>query len=363
MMKADLFLNEIVECSVGRSRAELAQLCRQTVAYTSQEDTLRKLSIMKQRLQLFAPESLRSGVITDFVDMTVSTVRDLSPDSSTVPDFPLVGKDVRDAWEQLEALVVTPLCRAKDLDAILFGSSEIEANVVCGGVLLTGFPGVGKSVLARYAAASAAYILPSLKLLNVSCTSLVHKEVGGSEKSIRRIFECARAAAPCILLMDGIENIAAVRGHDNTTEGTMDRILSTLLTELDGVDSNVKNGGRIAVIGITHNVSWIDPALRRPGRLERVIRLDLPDLETRRGIAMRELTPSMGELFTQEISEAIARQTVAKSGAEVIALCAEGRLNCLREHIQLKLQGPPELRAKHFFELSNINEVRGMKNE
>jgi SpoVK/Ycf46/Vps4 family AAA+-type ATPase len=353
MVEAERLLNEIVECTIGRSRAELAQLSRQTVACTPQEDKLRQLSIMKQTLQLFAPESLRSGVMTDFVDMTVSTARDLLPVSNTIPDLPLFGKGARDAWEQLEALVVTPLCRAKDLDAILFGSSRSEGNVVCGGVLLTGSPGVGKSALARHAATLAAYLLPSFKLLNVSCTSLVHKEVGGSEKSLRRLFECARAAAPCILLMDGIENVAAVRGHDNTTEGTMDRVLSTLLTELDGVDSNFKDGGRIAVIGITHNVSWIDPALRRPGRLERVIRLDLPDLETRRDIAIRELKPSMGELSAKEISETIARQTIAKSGAEVIALCAEGRLNCVREHIQLKLQGQPELKAKHFFNLTN----------
>jgi SpoVK/Ycf46/Vps4 family AAA+-type ATPase len=75
--------------------------------------------------------------------------------------------------------------------------------------------------------------------------------------------------------MDGIENVAAVRGNDPTTEGTLDRVLSTLLVELDGVEENSEHsGGSIAVIGITHNACWIDPALKRPGRLDTVVHLE-----------------------------------------------------------------------------------------
>lgn len=350
MVPTEQLVNEVVECTVGRSMGELAQLCRQTISCSppSQSDELERLINMKKSLQLFSPESLRSGFIADFVDITVFTARDLLSVQNGRPVLQLFGECARRAWEQLEDLIVTPLCHATTLDTILFGSSRCDANVVCGGVLLTGLPGVGKSALARHAAVVAASLLPSLKLLNVSCTSLIHKEVGGSEKALQRLFASARAAAPCILLMDGIENIAAVRGHDNTTEGTMDRVLSTLLIELDGVNSNVMDGRRIAVIGITHNVSWIDPALRRPGRLQKVVRLDLPDLETRRMIAIKELEPSLGKASAREISDIIAVETIGKAAADVIALCTEGRLNCVREHVSLNLQGQPKLKIGHF---------------
>jgi peroxin-6 len=82
------------------------------------------------------------------------------------------------------------------------------------------------------------------------------------------------------VLMDGIENIAAVRGNDNTIKGTMDRVLSTLLTELDGVDSetfSLDKPACLSIIAITHNANWIDPALRRPGSLGRVIDMDDTD--------------------------------------------------------------------------------------
>jgi len=183
-------------------------------------------------------------------------------------------------------------------------------------------------------------LLPGVKLIDVSCTSLVHKEVGGSERAVRRLFQAARAAAPCILLMDGLENVAAVRGYDNTTEGTMDRVLSTLLTELDGVDNGTQQstGGKIAVIGITHDKHKIDPALRRPGRLEKVIDLQSPDLQTREDILRRELfrfkdlvrQKESGIEFDHLVST-LAEHTDGFTGAEVVARCNDGRMRCLRE--------------------------------
>jgi transitional endoplasmic reticulum ATPase len=72
--------------------------------------------------------------------------------------------------------------------------------------------------------------------------------------------------------------VGGVRGNDTTTEGTMDRLLSTILVELDGIDDDMRGeAAGIAVIGTTHNVEWIDPALRRPGRLGRVTRLEPRD--------------------------------------------------------------------------------------
>ena len=107
------------------------------------------------------------------------------------------------------------------------------------GALLAGPPGSGKTSLAFHCASLAASApgTNNVSLLDVSATSLVHKEMGGSERAVRALFAAARRAAPCIVLLDGIENVAPRRGKDTTTGGTMDRVLSTFLTEMDGIDT------------------------------------------------------------------------------------------------------------------------------
>jgi transitional endoplasmic reticulum ATPase len=361
--------DDLVECTVGRSRSEIVQYCRQAVASCSNESetpvTNKQLLLaMKASLQTLVPESLRTGIVGDFVDMKVLTARDLKLPAGRPGTFrcPLFGKDAELTWIDLQGLVVTPLCQANVLDELLYGKGVGGGKTVCGGVLLSGPPGSGKSTLAQYCASVAANLLPSVTLLDVSCTSLVHKEVGGSERAVRHLFASARAAAPCILLMDGIENVAAVRGNDNTTEGTMDRILSTLLIELDGVDNQSSlQHEKIAVIGITHNESWIDSALRRPGRLEKVIKLQYPDYDARYQIVIRELqslassdtTLSDASEYNMGLASYVASRTVGMSGAEVIAVCSEARMTSAREYLDGEKTEPDEfgwsITRNHFF--------------
>lgn len=344
--------DDLVECTVGRSRSEIAQYCRQAVSLCSNESetpvTSKQLLLaMKASLQTLVPESLRTGIVGDVVDMKVLTARDLKLPAGRVGTFqcPLFGKDAEIAWIDLQGLIVTPLCQANVLDELLYGKSVEGGKTVCGGVLLSGPPGSGKSTLAQYCASVAANLLPSVTLLDVSCTSLVHKEVGGSERAVRHLFASARAAAPCILLMDGIENVAAVRGYDNTTEGTMDRVLSTLLIELDGVDNQSSlHHERIAVIGITQNENWIDSALQRPGRLEKVIKLHYPDYDARYQIMMRELQSlassdtalSDASAYNMGLASYVAIRTEGMSGAEVIAVCSEARMTSALEYLDLE---------------------------
>ena len=386
--ETSLLLADLVECTVGRSRSELTQYCRQAVAscctnadiisadnqagFVSAPSSLQLLTAMKSALQSLKPESLRTGNTSDFMDMTVLTARDLELRATDKSDtdaiqLPLFGHDAELVWKELEALILMPLCQANDLDELLYGLHSGEGKSVCGGVLLSGEPGCGKSALAYHCARVAAKVLPSVTLIDVSCTSLVHKEVGGSERAVRRMFASAKAAAPCILLLDGIENVAAVRGNDNTTEGTMDRILSTLLIELDGVDTHSSQysghpHGKIAVIGCTHDERWIDQALRRPGRLEKVLKLHKPDFDARRLIVQRELdVPPSSEAcatevgldeYNAELSSLVASRTDGMSGAEVIAMCYEARMISAREQFNQKNESPepphPYVCLKHF---------------
>lgn len=396
-------LYDVVDCTAGRSRAEVAHCCREAILLASRSDDLtvaresmdgnddfvsdRPLSVlraMKHSLQTFAPESVRGGSLDGVVDAKVLTSKELAAFTDGGPDevrLPLFGRQAEDAWKQLEALIVAPLCRSRELDELLYGTTGPNRSVggggfasggkvVCSGALLSGPPGSGKSSLALHCAAVASRLVPTVRLLDVCCTSLVHKEVGASERAVQRLFACARAAAPCILLMDGIENVAPLRGHDNTTEGTMDRLLSTLLTEMDGIDegygsdeASPAGSGRVAVIGVTHNPLSIDPALRRPGRLEKCIVLDRPDLEARRAIVMKEVERlpidfSDAKVFEpktcNDLAQSVAMQSNGMSAAEVIALCTEASMISVRECINSgnadsdMMSFKPVLQYRHF---------------
>jgi SpoVK/Ycf46/Vps4 family AAA+-type ATPase len=339
-------LANLVECTSGFGRAELSQCCRQALlAAPSTGTNIRAadfLARLKARLQSSTPESVKSGLNSDFVDLRVFSGRDLQQlypilnPKNPILDLPVFGAGARSAWKDIHRLIVIPICHGPALDRMMF-HRECHRKAFSGGVLLAGEPGTGKSALAYFCAAFASSINPSVKLIDVSCTSLIHKELGGSERALHRLFQAARSATPCIVLLDGIENIGAVRGNDNTTEGTMDRVLSTLLTELDGVENeqeSVVNSSCMAIIGITHNPNWIDPALRRPGRLGQTIILGNPDWTARKDLFLKELDGTVYVLPSSEtdfptlndLADRFATDTEAYTGADVIALCDEIKL-------------------------------------
>jgi SpoVK/Ycf46/Vps4 family AAA+-type ATPase len=247
-------LDQVVESTVGKSRAQLALLIRQAKEAFISDNSIHVLQHLQAKL-------VTSQVVQshDLIEWRVVNATDLS----NLTLSPLQN-DMAMAYQQLEVSLVLPLCKSQQLFTLL------DHRRGMGGILLAGPSGSGKSTVAMACAKRAASLLPTVKVLDVSCTSLIHKEVGGSEQALHSLFDSARRAAPCMLILDGIETIAATRGNDATTEGTMDRVLSTLLVELDGVDDC---DSPIAVIGITLDASWIDSALKRPGRLEKVVYL------------------------------------------------------------------------------------------
>lgn len=280
--------SELAESFVGKSYSEMVQYCRQAIESVGRSQRkpsrpssfrFQVLEALKQRLQTMTPDSLRCGVTDDYVEMRVFTAKDLvlgirEQTKSGPYLLPMRGASAYNAWKALEFSIVIPLCRSRDLQNLLNNANPVDEKKMVGGLLLHGESGSGKSSIVFHCARYAAQLLPSIKLVHVNCTSLVHKEVGGSEEAIHRLFKAAHMAAPCILLLDGLENIASVRGNDATTEGTMDRMLSTLLVELDGAtDIASSELAGVAVVGITHDEKLIDPALKRPGRLSPVVRL------------------------------------------------------------------------------------------
>jgi SpoVK/Ycf46/Vps4 family AAA+-type ATPase len=374
----EALLSPIVHHSAGKLDCELAQFCREVLlncvtqtcssGQTESKDIIltERLRYLDRMLQTKTPQSLRGGSLDGVVDIRVYTPDELQSmlvtDTNGKVHLPLLGKAAKRAHEELMNVVITPLCRSDEIRALLYGGGGqevgIQAQTIRVGALLAGGPGVGKTSLVYHCAALAAK-MSRVSLLEVSATSLVHKELGGSERAVRRLFTAVRAAAPCILLIDGIECVAPKRGNDNTSEGTMDRVLSTFLTEMDGIESGEGNGivsSNIGVVGITHNPKLIDPALLRPGRLEKTITLEAPDYDARKEIAARQIAEVDFD-FTQagyfdakskdDVSNYVAMESAGMSAVEVIAICREASMVCLRE-LNFEVTTKPLLTSAHF---------------
>ncbi len=382
----EAILSRVVHHSAGKLDCELAQFCRevllncvnQTIRGSGMQ--IKSKDILKERLyyldrmlQTKTPQSIRGGSLDGIIDMRVYTPDELQSkiviDTSGKVHLPLFGNAADRAFNELMNVVITPLCRSDEIRELLYGGAgafggdgqEVGSNTqsIRVGALLTGGPGVGKTSLVHHCAALAAK-MSRVTLLEVSATSLIHKELGGSERAVRRLFTAVRAAAPCILLIDGIESVAPKRGNDNTSEGTMDRVLSTFLTEMDGIESggrdDMHTSSNIGVVGITRNPKLIDPALLRPGRLEKTITLGALDYDARKEIVARQIDEVNFD-FTQagyfdakskdDISKFVAMESAGMSAVEVIALCREASMVCLRE-LNFEVTTKPLLTYAHF---------------
>ncbi|MFH0835916.1 MAG: CDC48 family AAA ATPase [Candidatus Micrarchaeota archaeon] len=199
------------------------------------------------------------------------------------------------------------------------------------GILLFGPPGTGKTLLAKAVATES-----EANFISVKGPAIFNKWVGESEKAVREIFRKARVAAPTIIFIDEIDAIAPVRGGSGDSNVT-ERVVNALLTEMDGLQ-NLKD---IVVIGATNRADIIDPALLRPGRFDKLVRVPEPDESSRLAI-LKVHTAGMPLAKDVDLKE-LAKQTDGYSGADLEALAREAGMTALREDLEIK-----QVTAKHF---------------
>ncbi|UHH24457.1 CDC48 family AAA ATPase [Halobacterium noricense] len=250
---------------------------------------------------------------------------------------------LEDTKERLRETIQWPLDYPE-----VFESMDLESAK---GVLLYGPPGAGKTLLAKAVANEA-----NSNFISVKGPELLNKYVGESEKGVREVFEKARANAPTVVFFDEIDSIAGERGANMGDSGVGERVVSQLLTELDGIEELED----VVVVATTNRPDLIDSALLRPGRLDRHVHVPVPDEDARRAIL--EVHTRNKPLADDVDLDYLASETGNFVGADVEALVREATMNATREFINsvdpeeaIESVGNVRITAEHFEEaLSDI---------
>lgn len=196
------------------------------------------------------------------------------------------------------------------------------------GVLFYGPPGCGKTLLAKAIASEC-----QANFISVKGPELLTMWFGESEANVREIFDKARQSAPCVLFFDELDSIAVQRGSSaGDAGGAADRVLNQLLTEMDGMNAKKT----VFIIGATNRPDIIDPALMRPGRLDQLIYIPLPDLKSRESIFKATLRKS--PIAPDVDLSLLGRVTEGFSGADITEICQRACKYAIRESIEKDIE-------------------------
>jgi transitional endoplasmic reticulum ATPase len=190
------------------------------------------------------------------------------------------------------------------------------------GVLLYGPPGTGKTLLAKAVANES-----EANFISIKGPEVLSKWVGESEKAVREVFRKARQASPTIIFFDELDSITPVRGTGLGSSQVTERVISQILTELDGLEE-LKD---VVVIGATNRLDIVDPALLRPGRFDKLLKVPIPDLEARKDILKIHLEkkPLADDVKIDELAE----KTEGYTGADLAALANTTSMLVIKDHI------------------------------
>lgn len=201
------------------------------------------------------------------------------------------------------------------------------------GILLHGLPGTGKTLIAKAVAK-----MTDSNFISIKGPQLLSKWVGESEKAVREIFRKARQAAPCIIFFDEIDALIPKRGSSDSSSHATENIVSQILTEMDGLEE-LRD---VMIIGATNRLDILDPALLRPGRFDRIIKVPKPDKSSRRHIF--EIHTKTKPLAADVDIEKLADLTEGFSGAEIESVANRAALASLKRHINGKSQNLEEIK-------------------
>jgi transitional endoplasmic reticulum ATPase len=308
--------------------ADLEYLCKEAAMKTLR----RNLPDIKLEEDRLSPETLDKLIVTmtDFEE----ALKDVMP--SAMREVYLETPDVR--WSEIGGLegVKKELQEAVEWPLKYANLYEKIGYTMPRGILLHGPSGTGKTLLAKAVATES-----EANFISVRGPELLSKWVGESERGVREVFRRARQASPCVIFFDEIDALAPTRGMGGDSMVT-ERVVSQLLTELDGIQS--LNG--VVVLAATNRIELIDPALLRAGRFDKLVMVPLPDKDARKEILQIHMkgVPKAKDVDTDRIVE----MTEGFSGADMAALTNTAVSIVLQQFVS-KYPNPEEVK-KHMDE-------------
>ncbi|MFI5424854.1 MAG: CDC48 family AAA ATPase, partial [Nitrososphaerales archaeon] len=318
----DVDLEKIASMSHGFVGADLQSLAK--------EAAIRALRKVLPEIDLTAEsipsDTLRKIIVTmdDFTnvlqEMEPSALREVFVEVPNVTWNDIGG--LSDVKQELQEAVEWPL----KYQSLFTHSDAVPPK----GILLYGPPGTGKTLIAKAAAHES-----EANFISIKGPELLSKWVGESEKGVREVFRKARGAAPCIVFFDEIDAIAPTRGGAGSDSHVTERLISQLLTELDGLEILTN----VVIIAATNRPDIIDPALLRPGRFDRLLYVPPPDKESRMHVL--KIHTKKKPLANDVKIDVLADQTEGYTGADIAALASAAVMLALREHVA-KYKDPKE---------------------
>ncbi|XP_049521274.1 ATPase family protein 2 homolog isoform X2 [Dermacentor silvarum] len=303
-------ITEIADVAHGLTGADLAAVCADAALRALERNIASKNisdAALSQVVQL-----TKADVATALRHTKPSAMREVALEIPKVRWSDIGG--MKEVKLKLQQVVEWPW---KHRDAFI----RLGVTPPCG-VLLYGPPGCSKTMIAKALATES-----GLNFIGIKGPELFSKWVGDSERAVRDLFRKARAASPCIIFFDEIDALAVHRGSTSGSSNVGDRVIAQLLTEMDGIEKLQD----VILVAATNRPDMIDQALMRPGRLDSIVYVPLPDIDTRKEIL--HLNLSKKPLGDDVDLEDLARKTNGYSGAEVVAVCQEAALRALEEDI------------------------------
>lgn len=312
-MAEDRGLREIADMTHGFVGADLSSLCKEAAMHA-----IRKI-LPRINIEEEIPAEIMEKIVVTREDFQ-NALQNIEPSAlrEVFIEVPVVR------WTDIGGL---DSVKQELIEAVEWPLKYPEAFIAINtrppkGVLLFGPPGTGKTMLAKAIATES-----EANFISIKGPELLSKYVGESEKAIRETFRKARQAAPTIIFFDEIDSMVPTRGTAFDT-GVTERMVSQILTEIDGLEE-LKN---VVIVAATNRPDMVDPALLRPGRLERFIYIRPPDLKEREIIFNIHLK---GKPLSCEIDiKKLAHRTEGYVGADIEAICHEAAIIALRDWIK-----------------------------
>ncbi len=311
----DINLDELANKTIGFTGADIEVLCKEA-ALKSIKPYFAQLKNLQDKVPIQILDKIkvsRHHFIEGLKNVEPSAMREVMIQKPNVKWEDVGG--LTDAKDKLKELVELPLLHPE-----LFLEAGIKPSK---GVLLSGPPGTGKTMLAKAVANEA-----NANFISVKGPELISKWVGESEKHVREIFKKARQVAPSIIFFDEFDSISGIRGH--SFSDATERVVNQLLTELDGIEE-LEN---VVVIAATNRKELIDPSLLRPGRIDSMIELGLPDITTREKIfeVHTKKMPLAKDIPINEYS----KKTDGWTGADIEAVCRNAGIMAIKRNYAKK---------------------------